>query len=128
MSMAAQDFKLKLKTLERRRLDYDADRRAFARLEAKRSKTLHSGGQVKPEVTTQLQSKEHTMAGMAPVLLRALVPLQTPNKDMLHRLTLVTVQWLAGSCGHAFSMIFTAHFFVHLRSRGVEVVRSSRLK
>lgn len=58
-----QDFKLKLKTLERRRLDYDSDRRAFARLEAKKTKALNSGTTVKPEITTQLQSKEHTMAG-----------------------------------------------------------------
>ena len=58
-----QDFKLKLKTLERRRLDYDSDRRAFARLDTKRVKSINGGAQPKPEVTTQLQSKEHTMAG-----------------------------------------------------------------
>ncbi|KAK9809734.1 hypothetical protein WJX73_001090 [Symbiochloris irregularis] len=56
------DFKLKLKTLERRRLDYDSDRRAYARLEAKKTKAINGGVAVKPEITTQLQSKEHTMA------------------------------------------------------------------
>lgn len=64
--MCVQDFKLKLKTLERRRLDYDSDRRAYARLEAKKTKAVNGGVAVKPEITTQLQSKEHTMAGVDP--------------------------------------------------------------
>ena len=61
-----QDYKLKLTTLERRRLDYDADRRSIAKLEMKRSKAAEKNVALKPEVTTQLQAKEHTALGTLP--------------------------------------------------------------
>ena len=61
--MLVQDYKLKLTTLERRRLDYDADRRSIAKLELKRTKASEKNVALKPEVTTQLQAKEHTALG-----------------------------------------------------------------
>ena len=66
-SVPAQDYKLKLNTLERRRLDYDADRRAITKLEQKRNKSAEKNVAVKAEVTTSLQAKEHTALGAPPL-------------------------------------------------------------
>ena len=77
-SIALQDYKLKLTTLERRRLDYDADRRSIAKLEMKRQKASEKNVALKPEVTTQLQAKEHTALGkqLSPSLLVLHLPEQ----------------------------------------------------
>ena len=73
-----QDYKLKLTTLERRRLDYDADRRSIAKLEMKRQKASEKNVALKPEVTTQLQAKEHTALGKQ--LSPSLLVLQLPEQ------------------------------------------------
>ena len=91
-----QDYKLKLTTLERRRLDYDADRRSIAKLELKRTKASEKNVALKPEVTTQLQAKEHTALGeQAPAISAAVCSFSRvcglPAKAVLQRLSHVSV-------------------------------------
>ena len=62
-SVAVQGFRGKLEILEKRRLDLDAARRDYNRLEQKRVKKSENGQEPPAELIIQIQAKETTLNG-----------------------------------------------------------------
>ena len=61
---AYRAFKDKLKTLDNTRLEFDAERRAFSKLDIKRVRQQQAADKVEPELAGKLEAKSGDVAGM----------------------------------------------------------------
>lgn len=68
-------FKDRMKVLDNTRLDFDAERRAFSKLDIKRVRQQQAADKVEPELAGKLEAKGGDVAGMFTTLPHMLVPL-----------------------------------------------------
>ena len=56
-------FKEKMKVVDNTRLEFDAERRAFAKLDLKRVRSIQASDKVEPELAGKLEAKGGDVAG-----------------------------------------------------------------
>lgn len=61
---AYRAFKDKMKVLDNTRLEFDAERRAFSKLDIKRVRQQQAADKIEPELAGKLEAKSGDLAGM----------------------------------------------------------------